>query len=261
MDAMIKKRIIPKFLIKDGRLVKGERFHFNFREAGNPATTAKVYNAYGVDELILLDIHAGLESRKAVIDIIARISREVFMPLTVGGGITTLEDIHALFKAGADKVSMNTAAVENPALVKEAALRFGDQCMTVSIDYARQADGSHKVLTHGGTQLTDLDPVDWACRMQDCHCGEILLTSIDRDGTMSGYDLDMIHAVSQRLNVPLIASSGAGSLKDCVDAFRAGADAITISSMFFFTDHSPIKVRSYLHMQGLNVRASRNSRN
>lgn len=258
---MLKKRIIPKFLLKDGRLIKGVRFHENLREAGNPITTSKVYDAYGVDELIFLDIQASQETRKTVCTIIEKVSEEVFMPFTAGGGISTLEDINNLLRAGADKVSINTAAIENPGFIKEAASVFGDQCIIVSIDYKEISPGMFRVFTHGGGKTTDIEPTEWALRMQDNNCGEILLSSIDKDGTMSGYDIEMIHSLSENLDVPLIASSGAGSLQDCIDAFEAGASAITISSMFFFTDHSPIKVRSFLYSNNINVRASKNSRN
>lgn len=258
---MVKKRIIPKFLLKDGRLVKGVRFHENFREAGNAVSTSKVYDAYGVDELIFLDIQASRQSRKAVCHVIEEVSEEIFMPFTGGGGVSSLEDIDALLQSGADKVSINTAAVEKPEFIRESATVYGAQCIVVAIDYQEVEPGVFKVLTHGGTVVTDMDPVEWALRMQDCNCGEILLCSIDRDGTMSGYDLDMIGTVAMKIDIPLIASSGAGSLKDCEDAFEAGASAITISSMFIFTDHSPIKVRSYLFSRGVDVRASKSSRN
>ena len=256
---MVKKRIIPKFLIKGGRLVKGVRFHENFREAGNPVTTAKVYDAYGVDELIFLDIEATPFNRPVVHDIISRVSEEVFMPFTVGGGVRTLEDVNTLLRSGADKVCINTAGIENPALIGEAAARFGDQCITVAIDYKEVEPGVHRVFSHCGTRATEFDPVDWATRMQDAHCGEVLLCSIDRDGTMSGYDLDTIGRAAERLEVPLIASSGAGSLQHCLEALAAGASAITISSMFLFSDHSPIKVRSYLATNGVYVRAQMGS--
>jgi cyclase len=256
---MLKKRIIPKFLIRGGRLVKGVGFHGNFREAGNPVSTAKVYDAYGVDELMFLDIDASIEGRIASGSIIERVSEEVFMPFTVGGGVNSLEHISALLRSGADKVSITSAAVENPAFVRQAASRFGDQCIVVGIDYARGPDGKQRLFSHGGTRATDLDPVEQALRMQDAHAGEILLCSIDRDGTMSGYDLELIHVLSQRLEVPLISSSGAGSLQHCREAFDAGASAITISSMFLFSDHSPIKVRTYLHSNGLPVRSQKGS--
>ena len=257
---MLKKRIIPKFLIKDGRLVKGVRFHENMRQAGNPVTTAKVYDAYGVDELIFLDIQATLEGRQTVINIIENVSKEIFMPFTVGGGVNSLEHINDLLRAGADKVSINTAAVEDPSFVRKAAARFGDQCITVTIDYKMTENGEFRVFSHGRQKQTDLDPISWALRMEHEHCGEIILCSIDRDGTMEGYDLQMISILSQQLRVPLIASSGAGSLNDCMAAFQSGASAITVSSMFIFTDHSPIKLRSYLFSNNINVRANWGSR-
>lgn len=256
---MLKKRIIPKFLIRGGRLVKGVGFHGNFREAGNPVSTAKVYDAYGVDELMFLDIDASLEGRSATGSIIERVSEEVFMPFTVGGGVRSLEQISSLLRSGADKVSITSAAVEDPAFVRQAASRFGDQCIVVGLDYARGPDGRQQLFTHGGTRATGLDPVEQALRMQDAHAGEILLCSIDRDGTMSGYDVDLIHELAQRLEVPLIASSGAGSLQHCREALEAGASAITISSMFLFSDHSPIKVRTYLAGNGIHVRSQRGS--
>ena len=256
---MVKKRIIPKFLIKNGRLVKGVRFHENFREAGNPVTTAKVYDAYGVDEIIFLDIDATPNGRSAVGEIIERVSEEVFMPFTVGGGVRSLDDVNRLLRAGADKVCINTAALEIPHFVRDAARRFGDQCITVAIDYRGSTPGDRRVVSRCGTLLTDRDPLDWALRVQDEHCGEVVLCSIDRDGTMDGYDLDLIEESSVRLDVPLIASSGAGSLQDCKAAFEAGASAVTISSMFLFTDHSPIKVRSYLATNGVRVRSQKGS--
>ena len=258
---MLKKRIIPKFLLSNGRLVKGVRFHENLREAGNPVSTAKVYDAYGVDELIFLDIEATPSSRSAVVDVVERIAEDIFMPFTVGGGVRSLEDVNGLLRAGADKVSVNTAAVEVAGFVKSAASSFGDQCITVAIDYRRRPDGKHRVWTHGGRKETELEPLEWALRMQEANCGEVLLCSIDRDGTMEGYDLEMIAAVSGALEVPVIASSGAGSLDDCAAALNSGASAIAIGSLFFFTDHSPIKVRSALWSRGIDVRASTSSRN
>lgn len=256
---MLKKRIIPKFLIRGSRLVKGVRFHENFREAGNPVTTAKVYDAYGVDELLFVDIDATTEARVATGSIIERVSEEVFMPFTVGGGIRTLEQIAVLLRSGADKVCLTTVAIEDPDFVRRAAKRFGDQCIVVGIDYARGADGRDRVVSRCGTAPTDLDPFDWARRMQDAHAGEIMLCSIDRDGMMSGYDLDLIARTAGVLDVPLIASSGAGSLQDCKDALDAGASAITISSLFLFSDHSPIKVRTYLAGNGVSVRSQKGS--
>lgn len=256
---MLKKRIIPKFLVRNGRLVKGVRFHENFREAGNPVSTAKVYDAYGVDELMFVDIDATPQNRPATGSIIERVSEEVFMPFTVGGGIRSLDHIEALLNSGADKVCINTAAVANPQFVTEAARRFGDQCIVVGIDYQRMPDDSLRVVSNCGHQPSGHDPVEWAMRMQDAHAGEIMLCSIDLDGTMEGYDLDMIARVADRLEVPLIASSGAGTLQHCRDALEAGASAITISSMFLFSDHSPIKVRTYLATNGVQVRSQKGS--
>ncbi len=256
---MLKKRIIPKFLIRGGRLVKARGFFNDVREAGNPVSTAKVYDSYGVDELMFVDIDATPENRVVTGSIIERVSEEVFMPFTVGGGITTLAQIDALLASGADKVSINSAAVASSAFVTEAAQRFGDQCIVVSIDY-RETDGRKEVHARCGHQATGRDPIEWALRMQDAHAGEILMTSIDRDGMMNGYDLDMIHALSGQLDIPLIASSGAGTLDHCAQALEAGASAITISSMFIFTDHSPIKVRTYLATNGVHVRNQKGSR-
>jgi imidazole glycerol-phosphate synthase subunit HisF len=256
---MLKKRIIPKFLIRGGRLVKAVRFHDNFREAGNPVSTAKVYDAYGVDELLFVDIDATPQGRPASGSIIERVSEEVFMPFTVGGGIRTLEQIGSLLRSGADKVCINTAAIEDPRFVREAASRFGDQCIVVGIDYRRLPDGRQVVVSRCGHEDTSLEPIEWAQRMQDSHAGEIMLCSVDRDGTLEGYDIDMIGRAAARLEIPLIASSGAGTLQHCRDALEAGASAITISSMFLFSDHSPIKVRSYLATNGIGVRAQKGS--
>ncbi|HWW11229.1 MAG TPA: imidazole glycerol phosphate synthase cyclase subunit [Brevundimonas sp.] len=257
---MLKKRIIPKFLIRGGRLVKMRRFHDDQREAGNPVSTAKVYDSYGVDELIFVDIDASAEGRVVTGNIIERVAEEVFVPLTAGGGVTTLGQIEALLKSGADKVSINSAAIENPDFITQAASRFGDQCIVVSIDYRADESGRKRVFGRGGTTATDHDPVAFAQRMQDLHAGEILMSSIDRDGMMNGYDLELINDLSDKLSIPLIASSGAGSLDDCKSALDAGASAITISSMFIFTDHSPIKVRTYLATNGVYVRNQKGSR-
>lgn len=231
------------------------------RQAGNPVSTAKIYDAYGVDELMVLDIDASDAGRLALVGAIEAMSKEIFMPFTVGGGVRTLDDITALLRAGADKVAITTAALEQPGFVSKAAQTFGDQCITVGVDYKETEPGVFKVFSRAGRVATEFQPIDWARRMQDENCGEVMLCSIDRDGMMNGYDLDMIAAARERLDIPLIASSGAGSLHDCMDAFQAGADAIAIASMFLFTDHSPIKVRSYLRSNDVDVRASRSSRN
>lgn len=258
---MLKKRLIPKFLLRDGRLVKYTRFFDNERIAGNPVTTAKVYNDYGVDELIVLDIVPSAASRARVVDIVGRMSEEIFMPFTVGGGVKTTEDVNSLLRAGADKVSINSEAVRRPGFVREAARMFGDQCITVSIDYKRIGANHASVHIDGGREHVALDPVEWALRCEDLHCGEILMSSIDCDGTMQGYDLEMIHTLTNRLGVPMIVSGGCGSLQHAIDALEAGASAVAISSMFLFTDHSPIKLRSHLASRGLDVRTSASSRN
>ena len=218
-----------------------------------------MYDSYGVDELLFVDIDATPLNRPVTGSIIERVSEEVFMPFTVGGGIRTLAQIAALLASGADKVCINTSAIEDPAFVTQAASRFGDQCIVVGIDYQRGPGGANRVVSRCGFTPTLLDPLEWAQRMQDAHAGEIMLCSIDRDGTMEGYDVDLIAQVAQRLEVPLIASSGAGSLQHCRDALEAGASAITISSMFLFSDHSPIKVRSYLATNGVSVRSQKGS--
>jgi cyclase len=251
----LKKRIIPKFLVSGGRLIKGVRFFENLREAGNPVSTARVYDSYGVDEMIFLDIDATPEGRLIDPTIIERVSEEVFMPFTVGGGITTMAQIERLLASGADKVSINSAAIGDPAFIRGAAARFGDQCITVAIDYFEREDGTRDVAARGGRDLAGIDAIEWAQRLQDAHAGEILMSSITRDGAMHGYDVAMIEALADRLDVPLIASSGAGSLAHCKEALDAGASAITISSMFIFTDHSPIKVRTYLAGNGVPVRS------
>ena len=251
---MVKKRIIPKFLVRGGRLVKAIQFFDSFREAGNAVSTARVYDSYGVDEMIFLDIDATLKKRTIDNSIIERVSEEIFMPFTVGGGIKTLAQIESLLASGADKVALNSIATENLGFITEAASRFGDQCIVVSVDYKSGPEG-RLVYDQCGTNRTNYDPVDWALRLEDAGAGEIMMTSIDRDGTMAGYDLDVIDALSTRLSKPLIASSGAGNLSHCHEAFAAGASAITVSSMFIFTDNSPIKVRTYLADKGVNVRS------
>ena len=258
---MLKKRIIPKFLLNDGRLVKYRNFFHDERMAGNPISTAKIYNDYGADEFIILDIISSSESKYKVLKIIETISEEVFMPFTVGGGIKRLEDINLLLRAGADKVVINSQAVINPKFVQEAARTFGDQCISISIDYNSIKDGVYRVFINGGKEKTHYNPIDWALQMQDLCCGEILITSIERDGLMNGYDIEMIHSLNEKLDIPLVVSGGCGGLQDCIDAFDAGASAVAISSLFLFTDHSPIKLCSHLFSNGVNVRASRNSRN
>ncbi|MBZ0215601.1 MAG: imidazole glycerol phosphate synthase cyclase subunit, partial [Fimbriimonadaceae bacterium] len=212
-------------------------------------------------ELIVLDIEPSESSRQRVIEIITRMSEEIFMPFTVGGGIRSHADMHDLMRAGADKISINSEAVRRPELLSEAARHLGNQCVVASIDYREVAPGEFRVFIDGGREQTELDPVEWAQRCQDLHCGEVMLTSIDRDGMMNGYDVDMVANLSEKLSVPLVVSGGCGSLQHVIDVLGAGASCAAISSMFLFTDHSPIKLRSHLYSRGLNVRASHTSRN
>jgi cyclase len=250
---MLKKRIIPKLLLKNGRNVKGVRFG-NLRDTGHPVTNARIYDAQGADELIFLDITATTQNRGILYDVIARAAEEIFMPFCVGGGVRTVEDVRNLLRAGADKVAVNTAAVETPDLIADGAKLFGVQCMVVSIDYRRHGDRAI-VCTHGGTVATDLDVLDHCRRMVDCGAGELLLTSIDRDGTMEGYDLEVTRTVADAVNVPVIVAGGAGTLQHLVEGIQQGhADAVAVGSLFHFTDQSPIKARAAMRVAGIDVR-------
>lgn len=255
---MPRKRIIPKFLLHESRLVKGVRFFEDFREAGNPVSTARVYDSYGVDEMIFLDIDCSSRQKVVATSLIEEISEEIFMPFTVGGGVNTLAQIEALLAAGADKISICSEAARNPSFIREAALRFGDQCIVVNVDYKFEA-GNHIVYANGGRDRCNILVDDFVREMEDKGAGEIMLTSIDHDGTMGGYDLEMINRLASQLQKPLIASSGAGNLNHLEEAFTAGASAVTVSSMFIFTDNSPIKARTYLAGRGIDVRNQKGS--
>ncbi len=256
---MLTKRIIPCLDVKDGRVVKGVSF-VNLRDAGDPVHVAQVYDREGADELCFLDITASHEKRDTILDVVVRTAEQVFMPLTVGGGIRTLEDIRRLLEAGADKVSINTAAVEDPEFVKAAANRFGSQCIVVAIDAKRAqvCEGENQgweVFTHGGRRPTGLDAVDWAQRMVDFGSGEILLTSMDQDGTKDGYDLALTATISNAVSVPVIASGGAGTLEHLFQAFHEGkADAVLAASIFHFQTYSIAQAKAYLAQQGIRVR-------
>ena len=250
----LKKRLIPALLLKDGRCVKGRRFA-DFRDTGNPLTAARVYDAQGADELVFLDITATAEGRETTLDIVRHVAEECFMPLCVGGGIRTVDDVRLLLGNGADKVSINTAAVERPQLIEEAARRFGDQAVVVSIDVRRHEDGRPEVFTHAGRQATGLDPVEWARQAVDFGAGEIFLTSIDREGTMEGYDLDLVRSVADAVTVPVIAHGGCGTLQHLVEAVNDGhADAVSCAAMLHFTDQSVIKARAHMKTYGVDVR-------
>ena len=251
---MLTKRIIPCLDVKDGRVVKGVSF-VNLRDAGDPVEVAKAYDHEGADELCFLDITASHEQRNTILDVVARTAEQVFMPLTVGGGVRTLDDIRALLNAGSDKVSINTAAVEHPEFVEAAAGRFGAQCIVVAIDAKGSSDGRWEVYTHGGRRATGLDAVDWARRMEAAGAGEILLTSMDRDGTQDGYDLDLTAAVSTAVSVPVIASGGAGRLEHLYDALARGkADAVLAASIFHYRTFTIHDTKTYLKSKGIPVR-------
>ncbi|TLY44678.1 MAG: imidazole glycerol phosphate synthase subunit HisF [Nitrospirae bacterium] len=288
---MLTKRIIPCLDVKDGRVVKGVSF-VNLRDAGDPVEIAKAYDRDGADELCFLDITASYENRKTILGVVTRTAEQVFMPLTVGGGVGTLEDIRTLLTAGADKVSINTAAVEQPDFVKAAAERFGTQCIVVAIDAKRRttdakrratdakrratsakrratgakdhANGAKRgqapaagweVFTHGGRRPTGLDVVEWARRMEGYGAGEILLTSMDRDGTLKGYDVELTAAVSEAVSVPVIASGGAGTLEHLYEGFiHGGADAVLVASIFHYRTHTIPEAKAYLRERGIAVR-------
>ena len=253
---MLTKRIIPCLDVKDGRVVKGVSF-VSLRDAGDPVEVAAAYDREGADELCFLDITASHENRKTIIDVVERTAACVFMPVTVGGGVRTLDDVRGLLNAGADKVSINTAAVERPEFVKEAALRFGTQCIVVAIDAKRMSDeGRWDVFTHGGRRPTGLDAVEWAKRMEEYGAGEILLTSMDQDGRQSGYDLGLTAAVSDRASIPVIASGGVGTLEHLYDGFKKGkADAVLAASIFHFKTFTIPQAKAYLKERGIPVRA------
>lgn len=253
---MLTKRIIPCLDVKDGRVVKGVSF-VALRDAGDPVEVAAAYDREGADELCFLDITASHENRKTIIDVVERTAACVFMPVTVGGGVRTLDDIRSLLNAGADKVSINTAAVERPEFVKEAAQRFGTQCIVVAIDAkCGSAADRWDVFTHGGRRPTGLDVVEWAKRMEDYGAGEILLTSMDQDGRQSGYDLGLTAAVSDRVSVPVIASGGVGTLEHLYDGFVKGkADAVLAASIFHFKTFTILQAKAYLRERGIPMRS------
>ncbi len=250
---MLAKRVIPCLDVKDGRVVKGVQF-VDLRDAGDPVEAALAYDAQGADELVFLDITASHEDRAIMLDVVRRTAEGIYMPLTVGGGIRSADDVRRLLRAGADKVSLNTAALERPAVILEAAERFGSQCIVVAID-ARRDGGRWTVFTHGGRRPTGRDAVAWAQEAVGLGAGEILLTSMDRDGTKDGYDLELTRAVSQAVSVPVIASGGAGSLEHFYEALTEGfADAALAASLFHFGIHTIAEVKDYLAERGVEVR-------
>jgi len=250
---MLAKRIIPCLDVKGGRVVKGVRF-VNLRDAGDPVRNASFYDKEGADELVFLDITASFEDRDIMLDVVRRTAEQVFMPLTVGGGIRNIDDIRNLLKAGADKVSINTAAVKNPQLISDASNRFGSQCIVVAIDAKRKGKG-WEVYINGGRTPTGKDAVKWAKEAERKGAGEILLTSMDCDGTKNGYDLKLTKAISQEVGIPVIASGGAGKLKHLYDALTKGkADAVLAASIFHYREFSIKEAKAYLNKKGVPVR-------
>lgn len=251
---MLKTRIIPCLDVADGRVVKGVNF-VDLIDAGDPVAAARAYDAAGADELCFLDIHATHENRGTMYDLVTRTAEHCFMPLTVGGGVRTPGDVRALLLAGADKVSFNSAAVANPDVVAEAADRFGAQCIVVAIDAKRAPGGHWEVFTHGGRKATGLDAVEWARKMESLGAGEILLTSMDRDGTQDGFDLPLTRAVSDAVGIPVIASGGVGGLQDLADGVTQGrADAVLAASIFHYGLHTVQEAKAYMASQGIPMR-------
>ncbi|GGK57606.1 imidazole glycerol phosphate synthase subunit HisF [Streptomyces flaveus] len=246
-------RVIPCLDVDNGRVVKGVNFQ-NLRDAGDPVEMAKVYDAEGADELTFLDITASSGNRETTYDVVRRTAEQVFIPLTVGGGVRTTEDVDKLLRAGADKVGVNTAAIARPELIREIAERFGRQVLVLSVDARRTSSGSFEVTTHGGRKGTGIDAVEWAHQAAELGAGEILLNSMDADGTKDGYDIEMIEAVRGHVTVPLIASGGAGRLADFPPAITAGADAVLAASVFHFGDLRIGEVKETLRGAGHPVR-------
>ena len=251
---MLKVRIIPCLDVKDGRVVKGVKF-VDLRDAGDPVEAAIAYDAAGADELCFLDITASHENRDTIYDVVTQTAEACFMPLTVGGGVRTVEDIRKLLTCGADKVSINTAAVARREFVQEAAEKFGDQCIVVAIDAKSVAPGRWEIFTHGGRKSTGIDAVDYAREVVSLGAGEILLTSMDRDGTKSGYDIALTRAIADAVPVPVIASGGVGTLEHMVEGIRDGhATAVLAASIFHFGQHSVREAKEYMAAAGLPVR-------
>ncbi|MDQ7782715.1 MAG: imidazole glycerol phosphate synthase subunit HisF [Desulfomonilaceae bacterium] len=253
---MLAKRIIPCLDVKDGRVVKGVNF-VNFRDAGDPVENARFYDEEGADELVFLDITASHEKRRIILDVAARTAEEVFMPLTVGGGVRTTADIRDLLNAGADKVSLNTAAVHNPEIVREASYMFGSQCIVVAIDAKKtgKTPSGFEISVHGGRTMTGIDLLKWAKQAEELGAGEILLTSMDADGTKDGYDIPMTRAVTDTVGIPVIASGGAGTPRHLRDAVvEAHADAVLAASIFHYREISVRELKEYLAAEGIPVR-------
>lgn len=254
VEAMLAKRVIPCLDVTDGRVVKGTKF-LNLRDAGDPVECAKMYDRQGADELVFLDITASSDGRATMVSVVERTAEQCFMPLTVGGGIRAVEDFRTMLRAGADKVSVNTSALQRPELISEAADAFGSQCVVVAVDAKRDGPGKWRVYTHGGRKPTERDAIQWIVEAAKRGAGEILLTSMDADGTCGGYDLKLTRAVSEAVGIPVIASGGAGELQHLADVLRDGlADAVLAASIFHFGKHTVAEAKAHLASQGLPVR-------
>jgi imidazole glycerol-phosphate synthase subunit HisF len=251
---MLAKRIIPCLDVHEGRVVKGTNF-INLRDAGDPVELAALYDKAGADELVFLDISASSEGRATMLDVVRRTAEEVFIPFTVGGGLRTVEDIRRMLQAGADKVSLNTSAVQTPDLIREAAVAFGSQCIVVAVDARAKQGGGWEVYIHGGRTATGLDVLEWVNRVQELGAGEILLTSMDKDGTKDGYDLELTRKVSEAVSIPVIASGGVGNLEHIVDGLTKGkADAALAASIFHYGEYTIRETKKYLSERGVVVR-------
>ncbi len=251
---MLKSRVIPCLDVKDGRVVKGVNF-VDLRDAGDPVEAARAYDAAGADELCFLDITASHEERAIIFDVVRRTAEHCFMPLTVGGGVRTVEDVRALLLSGADKVSINTAAVTNPDFVRQASEKFGNQCIVVAIDAKQVSSGKWEIFTHGGRKPTGIDAVEYAARMAELGAGEILLTSMDRDGARNGFDIALTRAVADAVAIPVIASGGVGTLDHLVEGVRDGhASAVLAASIFHFGEHTIGEAKQHMANAGVPVR-------
>ncbi len=257
---MLKRRLIPKLQMKSsrfgGQMVLVTTVQFDkVIEVGDPISQAKIYQAQAADELVFLDLDATPQNRKPMAEVIRKAAEEIFMPITIGGGVTTVEDFRVMQQNGADKVSINTAAVENPRLITDASERFGAQCVVVSIDFRQDADGTYYVWTRGGKQKTALNPVVWAAECERLGAGEILLTSIDRDGTRGGLDVEITRRVAESVSIPVIAAGGCGVAMDFVDGFLQGkADAVSAGTFFCFQDQNPMQTRAHINNAGIPIR-------
>ncbi len=249
---MLKNRIIPCLDVKNGRVVKGINF-VDLKDAGDPVEQAKIYSDGGADEICFLDITASNENRETIFDVVKKTSKKCFVPLTVGGGVRNVNDISKLLNCGADKVSINTAAVENSKLVEESSIKFGSQCIVVAID-AKKNETGWEIFTHGGRNSTGINALDFAIKMEKCGAGELLVTSMDKDGTQSGYDIDLMKKISSTVNIPVIASGGVGTLDHLVEGLKSGASAVLAASIFHYGTYSLTEAKQYLASKNIPVR-------